>query len=263
MRSDDFESAWDDREIHTLQKMTKKYEKVKKLFLYAEEIDNKVTFLPASNEFRSAFDHLMRVYAFKFGIKSSENADYTHTNLDKSYGHIYRAGYDVLDYLQMKLTKNIVYTMEMYSIDTIEAVCPEYYKKIKRDLKLYAEEVAIIRSRKDVGNRNDAEFDKYVEIVNNLKKYDAAINEIEYLLAEYELKRTQERTRETRLNTLYTVVATLAVTGILWAISSYSNKSTSFILKSSSVANTSNSMMLLLLIFIAFAICYMYCAKGN
>jgi len=37
--------------------------------LYAEEIGDE-SFLPATEEFRHAFDHLMRVFGFKLGFKS-------------------------------------------------------------------------------------------------------------------------------------------------------------------------------------------------
>lgn len=191
MSPSDFD--WSDNEIALLKKLTEKYKLVKELFLYAEEIDNKVTFLPASNEFRSAFDHLMRVYAFKFGFVSSDNADYPYTNIDKSFGHIYRAGYDSLDFIQIKLTKHILDTMDSYSNSTIIAICPEYYRTIKPNLKSYAKEIAIIRSNKDIGNVNEVDFDKYIEFVNKIKSYDEAVTKIECSLAEYENKRKKEK----------------------------------------------------------------------
>ena len=69
------------------------YGRVKELIVFCEE--NHEDFksnLHVVKELRDAFDHLMRIFAVKFGIKDEQEEDYIKINMDKVYGHVYRAG---------------------------------------------------------------------------------------------------------------------------------------------------------------------------
>lgn len=259
---DGSEGFFDDQEINTLRNITEKYRKVKELLIYAEEVDNKTTFLPASNELRAAFDHLMRVFAFKFGIKNAKDPRYSHINLEKSFGHVYRAGYDSLDYISVKLTKSILETTEKYSSTTIQAICPKYYRDTKPSLQSYAEEIAIIRSNKDVGETNNEDFDKYIEIVNKIKDYHTEIVKIEGSFAEYERKNKQENYRNVLITIIGTVLATAIAMEIFGSITLFSIESTSST-ELSSATNMPSASIFLVILVLAIATCYIYCTKGK
>jgi len=54
--------------------------------IYAEEVGGE-SFSPATEELRHAFDHLMRVFAFKLGVKQAD-AKYAIENLMPAYRHL-------------------------------------------------------------------------------------------------------------------------------------------------------------------------------
>ncbi len=83
---------------------------VKETILYFEEINQEQkTDIQVINELRNAFDHLMRVIAALFNVKkiNNDSDDYILKNLDKAYGHVYRAGYDTIDFLCLTIKKEI------------------------------------------------------------------------------------------------------------------------------------------------------------
>ena len=161
-----------DEERDQLFKMTKLYKEVKELMTYAEELDdNKSTFLQPVNELRASFDHMMRVYAFKFGLKETTNSDYSIKNIDKSYGHVYRAGYDLLDYISIDLRKKIVDEISDYSPKMINNVFPKYYQEIRPEIENASNKVSKLRASKDVSDTNDEGFREYIKINKKLRLY--------------------------------------------------------------------------------------------
>jgi hypothetical protein len=80
-------------EVERIKNIVEMYRYLKDLLIYSEELEID-TFLPAINEIRDAFDHLMRVFAVKNGLKE-ENDGYEMRNLDASFDHIYRATYEM------------------------------------------------------------------------------------------------------------------------------------------------------------------------
>lgn len=59
-----------DKELVKFKKICELYNRIKGWMLWGEEIDPEFkSFLQPINELRHAFDHLMRIFAFKLGIK--------------------------------------------------------------------------------------------------------------------------------------------------------------------------------------------------
>lgn len=96
------------------------YGKVKRLIIKSEKIEEQQRLsITAINELRSALDHLMRVFAAKNGISdnvaidsesTSDNLpapEYCEINMNKAFGHIYRAGYDAYDIISLEYIKKI------------------------------------------------------------------------------------------------------------------------------------------------------------
>jgi hypothetical protein len=71
----------------------------------------------------------MRVFAFKFGLKEADEK-YAVINLDKAFGHVYRAGYDLLDFISIVLRKKIRNELESISSEALATIFPEYYREI-------------------------------------------------------------------------------------------------------------------------------------
>jgi len=101
----------------------------KDIMIYAEEVGGE-SFSPATEEFRHAFDHLMRVFAFKLGVKQADTK-YAIENLMPAYRHLYRAADNVLDYLSIYFRDKVQDEMKSFSGETLQEIFPEYYKEIK------------------------------------------------------------------------------------------------------------------------------------
>ncbi len=69
------------------------------MIIFCEENQEEFkTNLQIVKELRDAFDHLMRVFAVKLGMKGERGDGSIQTSLDKVLGHVFRAGYDTLDF---------------------------------------------------------------------------------------------------------------------------------------------------------------------
>ena len=177
---------------------------VKESVIYADQVNGEdVPSIYAINELRHAFDHLMRIHAFQLGLnkvgegeKKVNSQEYVKKNFDKSYSHIYRAGYDALDMTCLTLKDKIADIMNNYSIDTINAVFSSYYKKIKIDLVALDEEIAKARNTKDVGNPLHEKFMNYIELSKRLKDHYISIMRKIPLMDDYERKLRQKENRQ-------------------------------------------------------------------
>lgn len=179
-------------ETKNLKEITLLYKKVKKLIIDVEEWNDKKAFAPTLLELRSSFDHLMRFYAYKFGYKTDVQEDYSDKNLFKSKAHLFRAGYDSLDYLSIEITESILDRVEPFSTEAISKTIPEYFDKIRPDMDEISGIIAEIRAEKDMDNKNSQNFDRHIEAIEKLRSYHDSINKKMNSLAEYEEKRKTE-----------------------------------------------------------------------
>lgn len=167
----------------------------------------KKTFLQPTLELKYAFDHLMRVYAYKFGFKSAD-AEYVDINLHKIFGHVYRAGYDSLDYLSIQFRKELLNEAGDFSPETLVKIFPKYYREIKPDFEIADHEISKIRARKDIGDPNADGLIEYVEIVKRLENHLREFDKIKVSLIEYENKqKKREKDSHVRESILLIVAA--------------------------------------------------------
>lgn len=207
------EIEFNESEGECFEDIIKIYLKSKDLMLYAEEIGDE-SFLPATEEFRHAFDHLMRVFAFKLGFKQAD-AKYAIENLMPAYRHLYRAAYNLLDYLSIYFRDNVQDEMKSFSGETLQEIFPEYYKEIKPYFVVGAPtEISKLRSEKDIGKRNENDLNKYIEIVERFKSYYDEILRIKPSLIEYEDKKRKAIMLRITILIIVTVIGAL-IAGVL------------------------------------------------
>jgi len=163
-------------DIDKLREVTEIYLRIKKLILFAEESDKELAANPQTLiELRNSLDHLMRVAAVAFGIQEKENEGYIQTNIDSVRGHLYRAGFDTLDWLSIGVRLDVTDLLEHFSPQTISIAEPEYFPKKKIFFEGLAKEISEIRNRKDIGNINLAELDNYIKLINQAIIYQQQI----------------------------------------------------------------------------------------
>jgi hypothetical protein len=154
-----------------LEKISHIFGSVKGLIIYSEEISQK------SNpqillELRNSFDHLIRAIIAE--LKQNDDEKYILENLDKAFSHLFRAGYDGLDYAGIVLRDLIDRELEDFSPKTINDVLPEYYKEMKPRIIEINQLIAELRRKKDVGGMAASElpdlssFDEYLKLIEEL-----------------------------------------------------------------------------------------------
>jgi len=193
----------------------------KDMILYCEEIDELQKTDPRFlNELKMGFDHFMRVLAVDFKIKQGSD-EYVKENLNSCFNHIYRAGYEALDWVSMILRSNIYAEIRDFSNESITAIIPEYYKEIKPDVEDLHKKIAGFRSEKDVGHRNIGGFMEYAVRVDTLRKYHVDILKKKPALVEYDKKLNSEKRWEFVKQFIILFVIGGATAGIIVAIAMF------------------------------------------
>jgi len=185
---------FDEEEADILEKIAKLYDYEKGLMIYAEELADE-SFIPAINEIKDAFDHLMRVFSVKFGLRERDS-EYVNDNLDATFRHLYRATFDLLDFIRLLQKERIYETVKDFSRETLVEVFPEYYNKIVPEIENAMQKIPRYKSEKDIGNPNLESVKSYVEIIEGTKQHFTKISEMMPLLVDYEnRKKNEERNR--------------------------------------------------------------------
>lgn len=210
---------FDEKEGPLFEEIIELYVISKDIMIYAEEVGGE-SFSPATEEFRHAFDHLMRVFAFKLGIKQADTK-YAIENLMPAYRHLYRAAYNLLDYLSIYFRDKVQDGMKSFSGETLQEIFPEYYKEIKPYFVVEAPtEISKLRIEKDIGKRNKNDLNKYTEIVERFKSYYGEIIKIKPGLIEYEDEKRKKPAKdedEKRKNRLLQIIIP-SITAIIGAV---------------------------------------------
>jgi len=157
--------CYDFKEISVL------YKEIKQIVLLAENVnDKKEVILSSINEMRNAFDHLMRCY-------DEENIEKCNKQIEKSKGHLFRAGYDAYELLAIETIKNIKLNFKNYTPDIILQVFPNYYNEIVFLIDDFEKNLAKVRGNKKIG------YDFYDEDGEiNSKKIEEAFNNYENIV---------------------------------------------------------------------------------
>ena len=186
------------KESAKLGDMVKLFEATKAVILFAEEVADDHMALPQiTKELRDTLDHMMRVIAYKVGVRGQVDSQYGETNLDKAFGHLYRAAYDALDWLSIVLRHRITMQLSKYSCSAIEAALPDYYTLIKPRLdSAIPGRIADIRGRKDVGAPNIQSIEEYADLVKDLKNWWEKVVGAEASLMDYAKRERGGRRRD-------------------------------------------------------------------
>lgn len=210
---DSSELKFTEEETNLFYELTNLYPSVKELILYGEEVDPEHrSHLQSINELRNAMDHLMRVFGYKFNLKKDVGSEYSRKNIDKAFGHVYRAGYDALDWLNITVRERITKELEGVSHEAILEVFPEYYREIKPKIEKTSDEVSDIRVGKDVtGDEVQTgkfeNFEQYIEVVRELKGSLDKIIEIKPSLLECEKERKKKEKKELAIRILLVLIS--------------------------------------------------------
>jgi len=191
----------DESELAKLKRIVEVYLIAKEMTLLGEAIDpEQRTQLEIFEGFRHAYDHLMRIFAYRFEIADiSEETEekYTEANISSVHNHVIRAAYDAMDWVAVVIQERMARELEGYSEQTIHTVLPQYYPVIKpRITKLTNETFVGIRSKKDIGNDNTDNLIQYATLVRELKKYYYDTVNAKNALIEYEGKLRKTRRNE-------------------------------------------------------------------
>ncbi|MFZ2410874.1 MAG: hypothetical protein WAW23_04825, partial [Candidatus Methanoperedens sp.] len=149
-------------EEEKLKQTTLLYGRVKELIIFCEENQEefKSNFYIVK-ELRDAFDHLMRVFAVKLGVKTNNGEEYIEASLEKVMGHVFRAGYDTLDFASIILRDKINKEISEFSSPTIEAAIPKYYSEIRPSIEAITTDIIALRNNKDIAKPSTERFDQY------------------------------------------------------------------------------------------------------
>lgn len=184
---------FNDEQVEYFIKIAKYYKIAKELIIYGEQIDPySSTLAQTLSERTSALDHIMRVILVKIGMRDEIGEDleeYSKRNLEKAYGHIYRAAYDALDWVALTIQERIAKDIENISLVTISAIMPTYFTTIRPGLhKIIHNDVTRLRNQKDVANNNESNLEQYTTTVLELKKlFDQVATKLPELI-KYEKK---------------------------------------------------------------------------
>lgn len=184
-------------EEKNLKQITLLYGKVKELIIFCEE--NQEEFksnLHIVKELRDAFDHLMRVFAVKLGVTEGKEDGYVQTSLDKVLGHVFRAGYDTLDFSTIILRDKINQELSGFSSSTIQAAIPNYYSELRPSIEEITNEIIHQRNDKDIAKPSPELFDQYFKNVVKLNQISKDILKAKPSMIELANKRRSEERKD-------------------------------------------------------------------
>jgi hypothetical protein len=178
-------------ELERIKEITELYSYTKNLILYSEELNNLSTFMPPINEIKDAFDHFMRITSVKFGMNTGDEA-YIRTNLDKVFSHLYRATFELFDYIRIYQKDSIDKKLAGISNDALIHVFPEYYQKIKPAMEDLITKIPGYKKDKDIGDPDIAVVKQYYASIEEMREYIRKIDAMLPALIDYDTKRKAE-----------------------------------------------------------------------
>lgn len=186
------EHMFSETEEKNLKSITELYGKVKELIIFCEENQEEFkTNLQTVKELRDAFDHMMRVFAVKLKTKEEMGDGYIQTSLDKVLGHVFRAGYDTLDFATLILRDKINKEVADFSPSAIQAAIPNYYSEMRPSVEAITTDIIKLRTNKDIAKPSPELFDEYFKNVITLQEMFKIILKAKPSLVEYENKETK------------------------------------------------------------------------
>ncbi len=201
----------------------------KSLFILAEETDPELLdFLQPAMEQRHALEHIMRAMACELGMLEQRNpadSEYIEQSLRKAIGHEFRAFFDAADWLQISLREKTLQMLAGYSNECITAVFPDYYHTIRPRLEQIAQQVATIRTNKDITKHETLdlirEYRKIVtELADAMSRIAAAIPALQEWTQRSRKTETERASRDTKSKVLLATFSAVLGAVLAWLIKS-------------------------------------------
>lgn len=210
--------SFTEKETQKIRETAELYRFVKELILFNEEIDPQShTFPQTLNELRNAYDHFNRVVAAKLGIKEMGGGDlekYCYDTLDKALGHVYRASFDALDWLNVNIRESIARDLEPFSHEAIKEVIPNYYSEIRPTIEGYQHRISELRAEKDIKSMEVGNLEEYTNIVKKLNDYRTTITNSINSIVDYDARRNRDRISENMISLRFAIILS-AVSAII------------------------------------------------
>ena len=174
MQNDEIGLLW--KKIYQLHQKTKIY------LLTAEEIsENGDALIQPLKEHRDAYDHIVRIFA-STTKKVPEGYDYysyIKGNLEKAYGHEYRAFFDTADWLAYNLRHNLRERINVIPYNKRNQLIPNCKETIKL-LNQYPFEISNLRNDKDIVKESDSDetIKEYENLLRQLIKLYKEIDSV-------------------------------------------------------------------------------------
>ena len=159
-----------------IQKIIKKlynlHQETKRYLLTAEEVsEDGVALIQPLKEHRDAYDHIIRIFAStaKKIPQDCNYYNYVKGNLEKAYGHEYRAFFDTADWLSYNLRRSLRERINRIPYQKRKDMIPDYPETIKL-LNQYPFKFSELRKDKDIvdASNSDNTVDEYKIILDTL-----------------------------------------------------------------------------------------------
>ncbi len=178
-----------------LRKIVELYRIIKELTLFTEQVNFKID-VQASMELRNAFDHFMRAMSSELSIQQKKDAEYIKRQIDKVCAHVIRSGYDTLDTLGIEIKKSIIDEMRFFSLETINVVWPEYYRKERGKMMDIVGAITSARFNKDSGDDDLNNFLMYAEKIKESTDMYKKLLQKKGDMIEYQKKLKEEKLKK-------------------------------------------------------------------
>jgi len=206
----------DTNHSETWKQLVEIHTRAKGMLLKAEEIDPNRTFFVASMvQQRDALDHIIRAASVEHGVVTKEDDEqYIHFHTGKALSHLYRAFFDVADWLSILYRTQIAEAVKLYTTDAVRTALPEYYSKIRPRVTKICGNIAAVRTRKDIGN--DA-----TELIEDVYTYTNLVAELADFSEEVQnaVPAMDEHQSQTRREKAKHIVTKLVIAAIISAVS--------------------------------------------
>lgn len=205
-------NSFSEEELQRIKEITELYSYTKDLILYSEELNNLSTFMPPINEIKDAFDHFMRITSVKFGMNQGDD-EYVNTNLDKVFSHIYRATFELFDYIRIYQKDSIDKKLTGISNESLIFVFPDYYQKIKPAMEELISKIPSYKKDKDIGDPDIQIVQLYYQSIQEMRENIRIIDKMLPILIEYDEKKKSEKTKDRVIEIVILLVVALISVG--------------------------------------------------
>ena len=204
------------------------YFAVKQIYAICEEADEELmTNLQPLNEFRAAFDHVMRVKAIEDEevlskvFKGELSDDFGKQNLQSAISHLYRAFFDTCDSISISYRERIRESLEGFSKEAIATALPDYYPKMRPRIDEINREIASMRINKGQNpSTKMQDINHYTETIEELAGYLGKVNAAQSSLLELQAseKEAEEKRRKESLRNNVVIPIACAIGGVVFGV---------------------------------------------